>query len=417
MDAALSQPTPSSSPSGARSGAAVVRRLTETAKHAIEPFQGSEALTAGKVNLIGLDAIVEALGGRWQGRREQIYDHVERVLSRSLGPNGYFVRVSETDYMIAQPDLGPFACQASCLRALSEVLKHFLGVVSVDAMSVCKVTGLDHGEIVAVPVDPRTANDGERREIAAAQAAAEAASKAEADRSLLSPERWSPFVAANGRKVRVSCKLEPVFELKGNNRIGYRLARRVICVDTDEALSQTDVWNLSRADLLKIDMATIARGLTRLDSEADSGKTLSLIIPVSYITLSNFRGRQMLASAFSKARERVLAGVICEVCDIEDVPQAPLLAAVSMIRPWSVFTMGHLYDDTPRATPMMRDAGLQAISMSCPPLVDGDAEFLGWAKDAMRAANRVSKTVMIYGCSPRRMAMASLMGATHVSVG
>ena len=72
----------------------VVRRLSETARHAIEPFQGSEALTAGKVNLIGLDAIVEALGGRWQPRREQIYDHVERVLSRNLGPNGYFVRVA-----------------------------------------------------------------------------------------------------------------------------------------------------------------------------------------------------------------------------------------------------------------------------------------------------------------------------------
>ena len=394
----------------------LVRRLTETARHAIEPFQGSEALAAGKVNLIGLDSIVEALGGRWQGKREQIYDHVERVLSRNLGPNGYFVRVSETDYLIAQPDLGTFASQATCLRALSEVLKHFLGTVSVARMAVCKVTSLTGSEIKAVPVDPHQANDGERREIQAAQEEAARAAQADADRSLLSPERWSPFVAANGRKVRVSCKLEPVFELKGNTRIGYRLARRVICVETDEPLSQAEVWNLSRGDLLKIDMATIARGLARLDAEGDNQQALSLIIPVSFITLSNHRGRQMLATAFSKAREKVFAGVICEVCDIEDVPQAPLLAAVSLIRPWSVFAVGHLYGDNTKATPLMRDAGIQAISVTCPSLIEGDAEFLGWARDAVKAGNRVSKTVMIYGCSPRRMAMAGLMGATHVSV-
>ena len=47
-----------------------VRRLSETARHAIEPFQGSEALSQGKVNLIALDAIVDALGARWQSRRE-----------------------------------------------------------------------------------------------------------------------------------------------------------------------------------------------------------------------------------------------------------------------------------------------------------------------------------------------------------
>ncbi len=411
MEAALSVPEPKAADPG------IVRRLSETARHAIEPFQGSEALTAGKVNLIGLDAIVEALGERWQGRREQIYDHVERVLDRNLGPHGYFVRVSETDYLVSEPTLGPFAIQATCLRALSEVLKHFLGTISVKAMSVCKVTNLTGYEIVAVPVDPHEANAGERREIKTREDEAAAAAKEDADRSLLSPERWSPFVAGNGRKVRVSCKLEPVFELKGNTRIGYRLSRRVINVENDEPLTPQEIGNLSRGDLLKVDMATIARGLTRLDSESGKGPALSLIIPVSFVTLSNHSGRQMLATAFSKAREKVMAGVICEVCDIEDVPQGPLLSAVSLIKPWSVLVIGNLPEDPARATPVMRDAGIQAISVNCPANLDGDAEFLGWARDAIKAATRVSKTVMVYGCTPRRLGMAGLMGATHASVG
>lgn len=411
MEAALLTPAKDS-----KIGDKVVRRLSETARHAIEPFQDTDALASGKVNLIGLDSIVEALGERWQTRREQIYDHVERVLTRNLGPNGYFVRVSETDFMVAQPDLGPFAAQATCLRALSEVLKHFLGTISINGLTVCRVSDVSHDGIVAVPVDPKEAHDGERRETKEAADAAAAEAQAEADRVLLSPERWSPFVAGSGRNVRVSCRLEPVFELKGNTRIGYRLRRQVLCLETEEPLSQAEVSHLTRSDLLRIDMATIARGLMRLNASSESELALSLIIPVSYISLSHQQGRTLLATAFKQARQKVLTGVICEVCDIEDVPQGPLLAAVSLIKPWSVFVVGHLYDEVPRATSQMRDAGLQAISMTCPSHIDGDAEFLGWARDAIKAANKVSRSAMIYGCTPKRIAMAGLMGASHASV-
>lgn len=414
--AATTEPGPSTS-AASPDEHVTIRRLSETARHALEPFQGGEALGQGKVNLIGLDALVEALGARWQSRREQVYDHVERVLARNLGPNGVFVRVSETDFLVSQPDVGLFAAQANCLRTLSDVLKHFLGAVSAKGMSVHRVQTLSNIEIVAVTVSPKEAVEGERREARAAAKASASAAAADADRNLLSPERWSPFIAGNGRKVRVSCNLEPVFELKGNTRIGYRLNRRVIDVESDEAMSPDAVRNLSRADLLKIDMATIARGLMRLDAASEADQALSLIIPVSYITLSNHNGRNLLASAFNQARQKVLAGVICEVCDIEDVPQGPLLAAVSLIRPSSVFVIGHLFDEAPRAAPYMRDAGIQAVSMTCPAHIDGDAEFLGWAKDAIRAANRVSRSAMVYGCSPKRIALAGLMGASHASVG
>ena len=35
-----------------------------------------------------------------------------------LGLDGFVARVSETEYLVAQPDLGPFGSQAACLRAL-----------------------------------------------------------------------------------------------------------------------------------------------------------------------------------------------------------------------------------------------------------------------------------------------------------
>jgi hypothetical protein len=398
---------------------AVSSRITAGGGFDLARFQDSGALAGGQVNLIALDAVVERLGERWQSRREAIYDMVERVLERKVGPNGYFARVSETDFLVAQPDLGPFGAQASCLRSLGEILKHFLGSAAHHDLRVRRVTDISSTQIIAVPVDPKAAIQGDAQELRQAAADAQAATlraQAEMDPTLLSPERWSPFIGAHGRKVRVSCRLEPVFELKNNGRIGYRLSRSVIDTATDEPLSKVEVGNLSRADHLRIDMATIARGLARVESSSETEQALSLIIPVSFVTLSHQQGRQMLAQAFARARQAVLRGVLCEVCDIEGVPQVALLTAVSLIRPWSLMVIGHLSDAMPRADSGMKEAGLQAMSFTCPLNLDGDAEFLGWAREAIRSAQKVSRSTMVYGCTARRLAMAGLMGATHASV-
>jgi hypothetical protein len=403
----------------APAGGPVTSRIT-TSRLDLDRFQDSGVMAAGQVNLIALDAVVERLGERWQSRREAVYDMVERVLERKIGPHGYFARVSETDFLVAQPDLGPFGAQACCLRCLGEILKHFLGSASHHDLRVRRVLRITDSEIVATPVDPKTAVQGDAQEAREAEAAAKLAAlqaQANADTTLLSPERWSPFVGAHGRRVRVSCRLEPVFELKNNSRIGYRLNRSVVDVLTSEPLSKVEVSSLSRADHLRIDMATIARGLARLESSSETEQALSLIIPVSFVTLSHQEGRQKLAHAFARARQAVLKGVLCEVCDIEGVPQVALLSAVSLIKPWSLFVIGHLSDAMPKSQPGMKEAGLQALSFTCPVNLDSDAEFLGWAREAIRSANRVTRSAMVYGCTARRLAMAGMMGATHASVG
>ena len=217
--------------------------------------------------------------------------------------------------------------------------------------------------------------------------------------------------------MRVSCKLEPVFELRGNTRIGYRLGRKVIDIETEQELSPEEVRNLTRADLLKVDMATLSRGVARMQTDLKGGAELSLIVPVSYVSLSTMEGRKLMKTAFDQARQWVQRGVICEVCDIEDVPQGPLLSVISLIKPSSILVVGHLAGDTPRVTGSLRDTGLQAISVTCPKNLAGDAEFLGWARDTVKSIRRVTRSVIVYGCdTPRRLAMAGLMEATHASL-
>jgi len=390
-----------------------IRRLEFDASKALEQFGGSPMLTEGRVNLIALDPIKTRLADRWPGRREQVYEHVERVLERNLGLTAYVVRVSDTDFLVAQPSMGPYAAQTACLRTLTELMRHFLGKYAPHELQVHRVTALDGDCITGQPIDPVAAAEAARTEAAELQASAAKASTS----SLLSPERWSPFVAGNGRRVRVSCRPEPVFELKTNTRIGYRLHRRVIDVATNEPLTPAEVLALSRADLLRVDMATISRGLMRLSASTSREQELSLIIPVTHVSLSYQQGRSLMAAAFAEARQSVTRGVICEIADIEDIPLVALTSAIATIRPWSLLIMGGLYENPPRVTAALKDAGFQALSIEAANDAAGDAEFAGWLRDSLKATGRVTRATLVHGCSTmRRVGMAGLMGATHATL-
>jgi hypothetical protein len=369
---------------------------------------GSPLLASGQINLISLDAIAERLEARWEARRESVYDYTERMLERHIGETGHFLRVSDTDFLVVLPQERKFAAQARCLRYLREVLTFFLGEARPRDMTVREVTRISRDGLQAMLVDPAVVTLGAERE---------KTQEVETPRTAGTVDRWTPFVASDGRSVRVSCVLEPVFELKNYVRIGNRIARRVIRTGSEEALTAAELQNLSRGDIEKIDFATIARGLDRLRTEASDQRPLSLIIPVSYISLSNRQGRASLAALFENAKAFVRTGVICEVCDIESVPQPALLTATSLIKPYCMFLVGHLSAEPGRGLGNLREAGLQAVSFEAPQGIVGDAEFLGWAKAAIGAGKLIARSVMIYRlASPRHAGIAALLGASHASL-
>jgi hypothetical protein len=64
----------------------------------------------------------------------------------------------------------------------------------------------------------------------------------------------------------------------------------------------------------------------------------------------------------------------------------------------------------------MKEAGIQALSFTCPGGLTEDTDFLAWLKEALKSAHKGSRIAMVYGCSPRQIALAGLMGASHASV-
>ena len=400
----------------ARTPPAAVRLVSAGVEDALERFSDPTLLATGKINIISLEAVEARFAARWELRRDQVYDFAARVLERGVGPGGFFVRVSPTDFFVVQPDLGRLAGQAACLRYLREVLNHFLGESEMAASGVLQVTKITDGRLEARHMDESVQADVEdtnRPELEAEPAAQPAPEEEPAEHPL---DRWTPFVAADGRKLRVSATLEPVFELKGFTRIGFRMVRRVIVMDTGEELSPQQVAMLSTSDMLRVDLATAVRGIDRLVAETSGEQQLSLIVPLSFTSLSSQKGRTEFAKQLREAGNLVRLGVICEIGDIDGVPPSALLAATSLVRPFALLVAGRLMNTKPGAIAGLEGAGLQAVSFECPVGL-GEAEFIGWATRTIRSGKRIAKSVMVYRArSPKEAATLASLGASHVSL-
>ena len=392
-----------------------LRLVSAGAEEALERFSDPALLAAGKVNVISLEAVEARFGPRWELRRDQVYDFASRVLERGVGDNGFFVRVSPTDFFIVHPDRGALAGQVACLRYLREVLQHFLGESGMANMGVLQVTRIARGQIEARQMDERVQSHAEREDVEFAEepAATPATPVEEKKRAL---DQWTPFVAADGRRLRVTASLEPVYELKTFTRIGFRMVRRVIVMNTEEELSQQQVATLSTADLLRVDLATIVRGIDRLGVEASGQQLPSLIVPLSFTSLSSQKGREEFVKQLKQLGALVRLGVICEIGDIDGVPPSALLAATSLVRPFALLVVGRLMNTTPAAVVRLEGSGLQAVSFECPGGL-GDAEFIGWATASIGAAKRLAKSVMVYRAqSPKQAGVLASLGASHASI-
>lgn len=397
---------------GRRPGRGAVSRLVGAdARQALEQIQSSPIVSEGKVCLIGLDAIRERLGARWPGRREMVYEHVRHTLRRQIGAHGFFLRISETDFLVAQPSVSPLTGQAYCLNCLRDLLTYFLGEALINDIVVHQVTSIEDGRIAADKLDATEL----QAEADKAQAAHGGAASSEP--GAISQDRWTPFVANDGRRLRASSRLEPVFQLKTYGRIGYRMTRRVLQLPGETPLSVAEQRQLTSSDIERIDFATLARGLNRLHQEGEGEREPSLILPVSFATLSSQRGRATVAEFFRQAQASVQRGLICEVCDIEGVPTGALLAAASLMRPFCRFIVGRLVGPPQGSlSNLLRETSLQGVSIECPPGLNSDDSFGAFARTIVTAAKPAARAVMLYGVAgPRQAAIASLYGATHAS--
>jgi hypothetical protein len=380
---------------------ATVRLESEQAHALLRDLAAAGEIEKGLAHILSLDGVADRLGERWMAHRDAVYQQTERALYRYVTGQGRYLRVAPFKYLLIHEGVDRAAARARSATVLGHVFRFFFGAPRASELAFHEVTGFAGRTVFVSRVDSA------RMEIQDA---------AESPRGRLQEDDRLPFTVSDGRRVRVACALEPVYQIRLSQRIGYRLSRWVLDMPTERRLGPDDQRTFTRPDIERVDFAGLRRGLESLGAATDEREP-SLILPVSYTTLSNHRSRSDLIELFRRAQQYVRHGLICEVCDIEGVPASALLAATAPIRPFCRFVVGHLETKPRGSLAAIQEAVLQGVSIDFPWADAADVEFIAWLRTFMAAVRPVARTAIVYHLdSLRHAAMAAMMGVSHASV-
>lgn len=383
----------------------VLEFASEDAAPALRRLNAEGAFRAACVHVLSLAAVARRLGLHWPRRQESVCEHVESTLERHLGLDGVFEQISDVEYVTVQSGDDRVAARSRCLAALREILHYFLGAADRADLAFDEVSAVTDEEIFGVHLNVGLI-ESERR-----------ARRRPAATDKIDSDPRAPFLAADGRLVRVGCALEPVYQLKSPQRIGYHVSRWVVELPLEQRLTPEEQRAFGRADRERVDFSALTRALRALDARPTNDREPSLILPVSQTTLSDHRVRNELIDVFRRAQARVRHGLICEIHNIEGVPPSALTMAAAPIRRFCRFLVAHVESDPRLAVTPLKEGGFDGVSADFPFADAADADFIGWMRGFMATVRPLARTVIVYRLdSLRHAAMANMMGATHASI-
>jgi hypothetical protein len=231
-----------------------------------------------------------------------------------------------------------------------------------------------------------------------------------------SPEEDILLVAFDGRPLRFSSSVDPIIDLRQWAVAGHRIEPKLMYEDTRAPLSNAERLRLLPRDVHAMDLSTLRRGLSRLRAGESKTTKASLILTVSFLTLSNSNSRATLLSAAAPARDLMLSSVIWEITDFEGgIPAGRVkeTAALLMLFGRSVFSR---IDTASFPTYSAKSAGLSGFVMSTPPTLATEKEVALWLLECGRRASGRSPTLIAASLpSKDLLPLAHEAGFTHAT--
>ena len=295
----------------------------------LELLGGADLVAGGQALLVSIGPVKTALGARWATRQLQIYDLVERYFRKYLQPGDLCQRVDETCFLIGMPGRSALIAQAICYRAIKDVLSFFLGDVHPKDLEINLITLLSPGR---VDTRPCTVTELDAAEEHAAREDARRTAEERSGSALANLTSW-PLVTPDGLDLRVSFAVDPVLDLKAHAVAGHRIESRIINQRTGVELSTEQRLKLLPRDMERIDLAALERAISRLSAHGSGGRP-TLIVQLSFASLSNSRSRRILVDRAHELGEKLKWGAICELVDLETgLPGGRLAEVASLVRP------------------------------------------------------------------------------------
>jgi hypothetical protein len=332
------------------SPAFAAERVTDTgAVASLQRLALSGEIERGLVTVIGLDAIRERLGAKWQVRRDWVWETVERHLTKGLGASGFWLRLGEVDVAVCAGRTAE-ASRVIGLNLLRELLDFFLGSSRFEDMRIASIVWVRGDEIGCARLDPRGLEEiQEPRSF-------------QPDPPPARAPIWSAlsFRTAKGRNLRLDLAFESVINLRNRVPVATRLKPLVREQGSHEPYAGRWIEELRTADQIAA-ICAIGGAAKALHQEGDAG----VIVPCSLSTLAVARNRAMAVEMLQGVEHRPAKPVVIELIDLDQgTPQGRLLDAVSLLSPHCRAVIARLPAARP-ALEMLRGARLGGVSVEC----------------------------------------------------
>lgn len=116
-------------------------------------FERQTTVTAGSIQLIGLEALREKIGARWSTVREKVHIFVQRIMMGMLSPQDAWFRYGDDGYIVVFARLDKNAAQLICGKLIAEIHRNLLGDPDVDEIVVSTVVFDVDGELALETAD------------------------------------------------------------------------------------------------------------------------------------------------------------------------------------------------------------------------------------------------------------------------
>lgn len=379
---------------------AVQKVAAADASAVLDSVAASGLVERGCVVMIGVEAIRDRAGERWDRKREDVWAYVARKLAEHLPAQDLRHRVSDTDFLVAMTSASGAAAQAIAMNILEEVLTHFLGSAEKVDLKIKAVTAISGGTLECTALDPH--------QIAVASAATKgpttSLAKAEARRNPVS------FVVSTGQALQIDFSLEPVFALRDRAITAVRVRAVVSRQDTGTVVSNQGLAKLADDDIAVIDRAAQNYAAVYLTREAPGSPPM--MIPMSFRTLSCRKGRNTLMTIAGVPPEQLKRSVIIELNEVyRGTPIGRLEEVISLV--------GQLTRNVVVRLQPERDMLAHLIEARSPGVVVDIADLEADSRGRATAANLRGSApfLVLCGLSDKRgLVAASQAGFTHATL-
>ncbi len=293
---------------GADASKVVTTRLTDVSgRELLARLAEAGLVERGCVVMLGLDAIRERLGARWERRREQVWKSAMAHIERRLSPHDVAALVSETEIALAVL-AGPETAQSVGLKCLQELLIFFLGAYSPNDMRVQTITSVSGADIACAPIDPPLGLMEELPPLAPHAPVEKPSGRAGAS------QPWSTMSFSSRGATQTldqALLLETLLSIrKSGDPVTIGMAVHPVWTDraTGRRASPYLRANFTLAEQLAIDKSTLefASQVLQIDSAA-------LVVPISFEAASSSRGWALLSGWMNQHADALASRVILEL--------------------------------------------------------------------------------------------------------